>query len=526
MSLEYFYGLTNLGSGIVRDIWPYNASAGIGQFAGNSGSNSVSQIVSGNNFDDFSLYFTYTKLQSSFNSGGVALFSNYSGGSGFTLGIDAGNIPFLKTPSDCFSFDQFELGGKNCLVFQKSDNTFSLSRYDIPSAEIREIQSFFVSPSVPLSGGAYKFGTESLGLSGVKNFYGSVDQLLFVSERVSIEDSRTILSGFLNLPVVVSPFGTYEVQSSEWIIPNTGTFGTGIQQIFQDYFINEYQDYVIDQSVDDSTEYVSRISFEYSPPNHLATNYYGISNFRFCPDSAEDQMGDPLLVYLGGTLTQDYEINGAFTTSAVNSGVSPFLTYEYYFSYDLSSIQPGLRFSNLIRLIPFESVTTGVNSGYYSGFEMQGIFAPRAPATLLGTIETSFTNVGNEAVFDSAAGVFRATNLASGMPIYLNGEKQTGFIFSGGIIDILGYTETSADEVVYDMVSGLSLLSFSNSSSTTGNFYVGTSFAATGEFSFEPLYRIGNTDFYETHSYHLFHRKSWQETFAPEIFPNIDENWT
>ena len=108
--IDYFYNETELSSGFIADLWRFNASTGLGLFTGNLGGNLVSRAVSGNNFDDFSLYFTYKKEQSSFNSGAVALFSNYSGGGGFTFGLDNNNYPFIKAGKEGFTFDQFDLG--------------------------------------------------------------------------------------------------------------------------------------------------------------------------------------------------------------------------------------------------------------------------------------------------------------------------------------------------------------------------------------------------------------------------------
>ncbi len=527
MSLSYFYGLTDLSTGIISDEWTYNAVGANGDFLGNSASNAVVRTVSGNNFEDFSLYFTYKKLQSSFNSGAVSLFSNYSGGGGFTFGLDANNFPFLKTPADCFTFDSLELGGKNCLCLQKAGNAFSLSRYDIPSSGVKESQSFFIAPSTQLSGGIYKFGGTVDTISGLNNFYGQVDQLFFLSEKVSAGVSATIFSGFSALSASNNPFGLYVMASDEWYIPNTGSFGTGIQAALRDYFTGVYQDYVVDENLDADTEYLSRISFVSGVSEYEARNYYDISTFGFCQTGLGFQMGDPdVFPFTPGMPTGSFSVNGQFTIGPVIPEISAFLASEMYFTYDLSAIQPGLRYSNLVVLQTFDDIVEGSNTGYFTGFEMKGVFAPDSIATLLGDFPANFGQVGNEAIFDSVSGVFRAQNVLTGLPVYLNGLQETGFSFNSGIVDIFNYTETSSDDVIYDQVSGLSLVSFSLASAATGDFYAGTSFVATGNFSFDTLYRIRTSEYYETHPYHLFHGKNWQETAAGEIFNNVDENWT
>ncbi len=528
MSLEYFYDLTDLSTGIISDLWAYNASAGTGQFSSNVSSNAIKKPVSGNNFEDFSLFFTYNKLKSSWNSGAQILFSNYSSGAGFTFGLDANNFPFLKTSGECFTFDAFELGGKNCLCLQKANNVFSLSRYDIPSSGIKENQSFFVNPGVQLSGGIYNFGGTNDTISGVNFFYGAVDQLLFLSEKVSPAASATIFSGFSALSVTNNPFGEYFVASEEWFIPNTGTFGTGLQTAFRDIFTGIYQDLVIDEALAVDTEYISRITI--AAPLSLGArnvvNYYDFSSFGFCQTGAGFQMGDPTTItHVAGMPSGPFVINGQFSIGSIITGISPYLASEMYFTYDLSAIQPGLRYSNLITLQNFDDIVGSSNTGYFTGFEMKGVFAPDSSATLLGGFNSDFVKVGLEAVFDSVSGVFRAENVISGLPVYINGEQTTGFTFNNGIVDILNFTETTSDDIIYDQVSGLVLAGFSLSSSVTGDFYPGTSFVATGEFSFETLYRIRLSEYYETHPYHLFHGKNWQETAALPIYTNLDENW-
>ncbi len=516
--IDYFYNETELGSGLIADLWRFNASTGIGSFTGNSGANLVSRTISGDNFEDFSLYFTYEKKKSSFNSGAVSLFSNNSGANGFIFGLDSNNFPFLKAGNEGFSFDNFSLGGKNTLCLQKAGNSFSLLRYDVPSSEIYQSQGYFVSQGIELSGGAYRFG--SGGISGLNNFYGTVDQLLFLSEKISTEDSLTIFSGFSNLSVTKDIFGTYEVESSEWFIPNSG-FTSGLQTLFQDYFTGVYQDYVFDEALNPSTEYIGKITYS-DPPFYEAINYYGLGGLGFCQTGANFQMGDPDSFNASG-LPSEFEVNLNFTIGPLNPNISQYQPDEMYFTYDLSDIYPGLRFSNLWKLKINESFVQSSNSGYYSGFEMKGVLVPDADLTILGAYNTNFQNVGNLAVFDSVSGTFFGRGIVSGLPVYLNGLITTGVFINSGVIDILNYTELSSDEIIYDRVSGLSLISLSNSSSSLGNFYPGTAFAASGELSFGTMYRTNN--FYETHPFHLYHGKDWQKPNSPPIFDNSTGNW-
>ncbi len=517
--IDYFYNETELDSGLIADLWRFNASTGIGLFTGNSEVNLVSRTVSGNNFEDFSLYFTYEKKRSSFNSGAVSLFSNNSGADGFIFGLDSNNYPFLKAGNEGFSFDNFSLGGKNSLCFQKAGNSFSLLRYDVPSSQIYQSQSYFVSPQVQLSGGAYRFG--SGGISGLNNFYGTVDQLLFLSEKISLEDSLTIFSGFSNLSVTKDIFGTYEVESSEWFVPNSG-FNSGLQTLFQDYFTGVYQDYVFDENLNEQSEYIGKITFSGVSGGYETRNYYGVGGLGFCQTGASFQMGDPDFMGSGTGLQSSFSIDVNFTIGPLNPNISNYQPDEMYFTYNLP-FYPGLRFSNLWKLKINESVVQGTNSGYYSGFEMKGILVPEASLTVLGAYNTNFSNVGNLAVFDSVSGVFFAPNAVTGLPVYLNGLLETGISLNSGVIDIQNYTEQSSDEIIYDRVSGLSLISLSNSSSSLGDFYPGTAFAASGEFSFETMYRT--TSFYETHPFHLYHGKNWQEPNSSLIFDNSTGNW-
>jgi len=526
MSLDYFYDLTNLGSGIIRDRWNYNAATGIGLFTGNSGANLISRSVSGNNYEDFSLFFTYDKRQSNFNSGGVFLFSNYSGNQGFSFGLDGGNFPFLKTRGEAFSFTDINLGKKNTLCLQKSDNSFSLIRYDIPSSGIVESQSIFIGPSTPLDGGNYVFGSSSGQISGVNNFYGTDDQLLFLSEKISPENVATICSGFSNSTVIYNNFGEYQIASSEWVVPSG--FGTGLQSIFSQYFTGVYQEAAIDEGFETAvnTDFVSRIYFSpVASGMHEAVNYWGEGGDGFCNTGASTVMGDTISVS-GLSGYGLFQIYGNFTVGPVSQDSILGAAAEMYFTYDLSDFSPGVRYNSLMTLEFEDSVSITPNSGYFSGFEMNGIFAPESQAVLLGAFPGNSVDIGNEAVFDLVSGVFRATNVNSGLPIYLNGVVNTGFTFESDIIDIQNYVETNADDVIYDRVSGLQLIAFSNSSSATGDYYAKTSFAATGDYSFSQMYRVRESEFYETSQYHLYHGKSYHDFSSDPIFENLDENWT
>lgn len=523
MSLSYFYGLTNLSSGIIRDQWTYNAATGLGLFTGNSGANLVSQPVSGNNFEDFSLFFTYNKQRSNFNTGAAYLFSNYSGNNGFSFGLDAGNFPFLKTSGESFSFSELNLGVKNCLCLQKSDNNFSLLRYDIPSAELIESQSLFVNPSTQLSGGNYTFGASSGFISGVNNFYGTVDQLLFLSERISKENCLTVFSGFSILPVTVTEFGNYyDVKSPEWIAP-TG-FGTGLRTFFQDYFTGSYQISVRGQGLAMDSEYNIRINFSGVVGGYDIRDYYAENQLGFCNTGQFFEMGDFGFRSTQPGIPSDFDIGGNFSIGPPVG--DPFDPDEIYFTYDLSEVYEGVRYNNLlVRRAPTLAVRGG-NSGYFSGFEMNGVFVPRHNSVVLGTFPTGrASDIGSEAIFDSVGGVFRGTNVNTGLPIYLNGTENTGFTFESGVIDIENYTETSADNVIYDRVSGLQILSSSNLNSTTGSYWAKTSFVATGEYPGD-IFRIRESEFYETSNYHLYHKKGYWDSSSDPIFENLDENWS
>ena len=196
-----------------------------------------------------------------------------------------------------------------------------------------------------------------------------------------------------------------------------------------------------------------------------------------------------------------------------------------YFTYDLSEIYLGLRFNDLWTLVLEDSVVETSNTGYFLGFEMNGIVAPNSDQVVFGTVPGSFDQVGKEAIFDSTLGVFFGSGASTEIPIYLNGLQITGFTIVDGTIDVLGYNETSSDSLIYDEVSGIQLIALANSSKATGDYWPGTAFVATGDFSFEPLYRLQESSFLETHRYHLYHNKQYATSSASGIFNNIDENW-
>ena len=529
MDIDYFYSLTNLSSGFISDVWRYPAMALSGNFLGNSSSNSISRQLIGNNFDDFSLYLTYNKKQSAFNKKSVNLFSNINSIGGFNFGIDDGNFLFLKTNGDCFSFSDINLGGKNTICLQKADNCFSVYQYDIPSESLIQSQSVFVNPSVNLSGGNYIFASGDSRISGINNFYGEIDQLLFLSEKISEDSSKLIFSGFS--PISVNHYNNgyyYEVLQKEWFIPDPYSNNDLISGL-ENYFTGIYQGYIAPGSLINNTSYIGKISFsgDVNITGYNTYNYFGEDSLGFCQTGTPlTLMGSDFLQYIPG-LPTNFNVYLNFSAGSINEN-NPSYVNDIYFTYDSSEVEVGLRFSNLISVEFLDGNNFILDSKYYSGFEMNGILVPNSILTVFGKLSGDASEIGNEATFDSIIGSFYANDITPGLPIYLNGLKvnYTGFSFNSGKIDVLNYSETSSDSIIYDKVSGLELISLSNSDKATGNYWKKTSFVATGEYSFENLYRIKESTFYETHQYHLYYNKSWQSSSSPMIYDNYETNWT
>lgn len=531
MDIDYFYSLTNLDSGLISDLWRYPAQGLSGNFLGNSSSNAVSKQVSGNNFDDFSLFLTFDKRKSSFNNKSVNLFSNINTIGGFNFGIDDGNFLFLKTNGDCYSFDNITIGAKNTLCLQKSDNCFSVYQYDIPSDALIQSQSFFVNPSVNLSGGNYILASGDSRISGINNFYGEVDQLLFLSEKVSEQSSNTIFSGFA--PISVNHYNNgyyYKLEQKEWFVPSTFSNPT-LQANLESYLTGIYQNYIAPTGLTNNTSYVGKIAFsgDINLLGYNVYNYYGNDTLGFCKTgNSLTFLGQNFYTYESyGSLPTNFDINVNFSAGSLSQVDSNFVN-DVYFTYDLSQVDIGLRFSDLVSVKFVDGNNYVLNTGYYTGFEMNGVLVPNANLTLFGKLNGESSEIGNEAVFDSILGYFYANDIVTGLPLYLNGAKidSTGFSFNSGKIDILNYEETSSDSIIYDKVSGLELIGLANASFSTGNYWKKTSFVATGDFSFTDLYRIKETEFLETHQYHLYYNKNWQDTSSSSIYDNYDTNWT
>lgn len=526
-AIDYFFKQANLDSGIIVDRWDYPAASVTGNFSGNSGSNALSRTVSGNNFEDFSLFFTFDKKTSSFNNKGVNLFTNASGANaGFDFGIDQNNFLFLKTNPDCYTFDQINLGGKNLIAFQKAGNAFSVLHYDLNSSGIIENQTVFVNPDISLSGSGYSFAKRGFNVSGINNFYGYVDQMMFLSEKVSAQTATSLFSGFSALSVVESMFGAYGVVSDEWFLPEPA-ISSGLQSLFRDYFTGIYQQYVVDEGLDENEQYLSKLVFSGNGSTYEVRNYYAFDVQQFCGSGTFFQMGDPDEMATGFGLPNQFTVYGNFSLGPFDMDYSAYLSRELFFTYSLDAIQTGLRYTNLMNLFVDEYLSQSTNTGYFTGFEMKGVLAPDADLVFLAAVSGTSYEIGQEAVFDSTQGLFYG-EVPSGNSIYLNGVlvNSTGFSLQSGIINVYNYIETSADEIIFDSKSGIYPISLSNSSSTTGDFWKKTSFVATGEYSFSQLNRITESEYLETHPYHLYHNKNWQESQAAYIFENSTENWT
>jgi hypothetical protein len=509
ISYPYYFSLSNLNTGIVSDIWLEPAGASSGNFLGNASSNSVYRSLN-NNSSSWTMMWTQDHLKSPTNSGAVTIAADTN----WAFGIDASNFPFVASTAEAYTFEEITLGEKNCLALSKNENAFTLTSFNIPAQQIESQQTKFFTPQSNLTGTGIHFGGGGFQPYLSKYFYGTIDQMALYNQVLTNDSLLTIFSGFLHQTIIYIPLPEInELQNISW----QGTGGMTAGQInlisgAANYFVgdalltprtgNHYGNLILNNTTG------------YNSTNYLdETELYN----AICPTDNVSPMGT---THFLGTQTG--------LPSFISADVyTNFRLDGNYFSFDFSETIPNLFLELDYKYVGGQSSFVAQNTGYYTGFVMNGVVMQNAEALALATFPSGFGKINKMGTFDVVQNYFKTPGALANDRVFLDGLPETGYSLSGDYIDISNIIETNENQLIYDQVSesGLYLQMFNLNDFATGKFYPKTAVVFTGTQSFSEIYRIPLGEFLETHPYHLYHGKPLPDDSMNPIYNNTDTNF-
>lgn len=556
MEFNYYYQKSKLDSGLLNFLTPYPSPIG------NFSTNNISTPSGNIHYDvsnDLTVFFTYSRTVSD----NAILFCKRQEGfnGGWLLGISDDNKLFVEgfapNTGQLHKFD-ITLGEKNCLAFKQTDNFFTIYKYDIFSKKIEQSETFLFDNNIliPVSGELYVayddlplgdyytrnknyyLSLQSLG----KPFKGIFDQYAVINAPLDDYYVEYLFQGFTPETITTTSVLTGILDSYSIRNPSVDKVSSNFVNMFNSGAIN-FNNYLLGQSIPKGNYTASitgNIGYGYSsgnpslPGGITSSETYivktGIDD-RFCTNTGS-------IVYIPSpfTLTSPLStgVSGKFSFNG-SCRIARDLDNRLFISHNIILNKPNLFSSNTVSLdldyiytvsTVNTSITTGINSGYYSGFEMNGILSVDSyKSTILGTIPNEyFSNLNLLGRFNTTSGLFRVED--SGR-MYFNGQllNTADYTINNNYIDIIPYNEKFDDYLIYDDTDKtMALLNLSLKTSSTGNFWPGTAIVFTGVNSFGPFKRIVKDNFIETCKLDSYHNIDIPQ-ISNTIWNNIEDNW-
>lgn len=538
MEFQYYYDQTKLDQSLILELQEYPSL--IGDFTSNSNPNTAVGNTIPSVTSDITVFFTYSKP----SNRNAFLFckrkSDFTGG--WVLGIDDNNHLFIEgfgtSSSESYRFN-ITLGKKNCLAFKQIGNYFTVYRYDIFGKNILETDTFLFPPDINLqssNNNLYLAWDSSIGNtyynknktvdSSINVFYpfnGVVDQYVVIGASLDDYYINYLFQGFCPETINIQTALKGVLLSSEQRLPSETKMTSNFVNMFMSG-ASGFNDYLLNQGISGGV-YISMFSgiIGYGLNPSLPSLPGGIVSYikhtvrdgydcKFCFDAGPIVYNPPqfnLTSPLATGTVGSFNFNGT-ATIARDSDSKLYLTHNI--SVPTGTILgSGKTLLTLDYIYQLETVQTGfsktIDSGYYSGFYMEGIVVPGAyQSIILGTITgETFNNLNLVGRYNLTTGQFRVED--SGR-MYFNGQllNPSDYSVIKNYINIIPFTENSDDYLIYDKTNKyMDLLSLSLTSSATGKYWPECSIGFTGVNSYGPFKRIFKEDWLETVSYHTYH---------------------
>jgi len=556
MEFNYYYQKSKLDAELLNFITPYPSP--IGNFSTNSivsPSGNIHYDIS----NDLTVFFTYSRTVSD----NAVLFSKREDGfdGGWLLGINDNNKLFVEGfapgTGHIHTFD-INLGQKNCLAFKQTDNFFTVYKYDIYSKEIQESETFLFDSSISLSlsgelyvayddlplgdyysrNKTYLYSGQSLG----KPFKGIFDQYAVINAPIDDYYVDYIFQGFCPETVSTTTVLTGVLDSYSIRNPSLDKISSNFINMFNSGAMN-FNSYLINQSIQKGNYIASvtgNVGYGYSsdspslPGGIVSSETYVVKtgiDQRFCSNTGA-------VVYIPSPFTLTSPLSTGTSGNFSFNGscrISRDSNNKLFISHNLTINKPSLFSSDNVALdLDYiynisganSSEVITINSGYYSGFEMDGILSTDSyQSTILGTIpEENFYNMNLIASFNSISGLFKVQD--SGR-MYYNGQllNPSDYTINNNYIDIAPYNESFDDYLIYDDTNrSMTLLNLSLKTSATGKFWPGNSICFTGVNSYGPFKRIPKDSFVETSVLDSYHNVDIPN-IQNQTWSEIEDNW-
>jgi len=431
MEFLYFYDQSLLNRGNLK------------HFDGSTGwYNGISESLTGiTDNTQFSMMMTF---QATGASPEGVLLSNYSNGSGFTLGINKSNRLYIHSPNQAHTFN-VPLSKKNTIALTKAENNFGLYVYNHFSNEAESDIYSMVS--------AYE-NTGYLQLGGnnnytavypTSNFQGTVDQIAVVDHALYESTLDSLLSGFKDYSVTGVSYSVVSESINTTYGNLTGTTGINNGTITG---INT-------KIVNDSK---TQLNAAYSGLTYTTGSLTGSSSSGF---SAQ---GD---IYFKTVLNSSYAsgFNLSSTGILFPSGFSYASNIQYNVHYNHDGVENSLislvgKYSNsdtqsgdfyvYTTISQKWSLSTGVqeSSGYLNDFVMEGanIYSPNYNGITNWTGDGRNYNpslVNQTPKYDLISNKYKADQsfLNDGIYAFINRERFNDPLGSDRIIDNCFYQD-------------------------------------------------------------------------------------
>lgn len=512
MELDFYLSESKINPSLIKEKWIYPAASGFGPDA------TVS--IHGSGDDPFSLLFTFNKS----NSVRGTILSNYYNGQGLTVGFTDNNELFCSSSGEFYIFHSLRLGTKNCLGITRQNSTVTAYQYDVLSSGLNRIESYQFSNLSNLSGTGYSLGRnlQYQSLHGMSGAAGTFDQLLYLSDSISVDPIKKIFSGYLPITFVPNTGYTLESESQErrnipsisgldWDTINYNPFVSTMRIINSGIMSTNYQNANGTYQINFTGTNVV-ISGQIYQTINLCQNTGNLIIFNQTSNVSNNNGTISAIDFVKFNKNEYNEFVFTHSWRIVKSGVTGHVDHDFYQVYKTGLVT---------------GITTDTN--YYSAFHMRGIVNRNTGNGYL-KLETLNSYSKLKPTGMNNWGLFDAVNLN----YYVNGLTNSGQIYYGGSgkLDPQDYAingeRVTPQQIntTYDLVYDMWTESSTTSQQTivgvaTGNFppYSSLAFKATSD-------RIIFQDYFETSNLHLINGEGFVYPDAPrEIFNNDNRFW-
>lgn len=523
MNFEYYLGQSLIDSGDLKHFWGFDSSSGSGNFS----SGSPLELLGTSDDENFTCLLTYSKQY----TGRCLLLSNIdSGYNGFSIGITDDNMFFIDTYSqdynETFVFDQINLSKKNTAVIQRIGDFFIIYNYNNVARNIFERQYFSFKSIVNNSGANIYFGGNANYPQdySIPYFSGTVDQFAYFSEAYNEPVLLSLLSGFQPETSIsgITSYGRVTSNESISYLDSIAISGSDYSYFYS--FMVDFNESVVSNYTGQG---VALITGGLYGSGWLSSGYYGDSNY-YNPCLISGTTG-----YYGhtwsGKPSGTFQFSDTVNYSVGNSG-NMSITHSIRYIYPLYSMNPFTINHSFCEKWGYTTSYSGgvIDSGYYSGFYMNGTVSQFGESMILGTrtgISPGF--FGIEATKNSIDGSFTALPEHSGIvqTVYLNGDITGNFSLSGRSIGIYNYTGAAGDLVIYDCFTGNNVMFYGLNGFCSGNFYPKSSILYSSDNSWSVIKRMRKQLYREVSSINLSYGRKILNVDADRLYDNDDSFW-